>query len=913
MDAPMRKSYPYASLIVPLIAAVKRASRSVVQHVLRHGEVASIPPSLINREFIWLVLVTPDGKNRHLVEAPEGLASLRNSELRAKSGWPPAVRKALTQMAHGSTDEVIDFETAWKTLSPYTQEDPTRISSLIIESFGGLTISRSRSRTAPTPHEEPNSVVDSPENSATNKFAEYVISGLPSPMSIVYDFLTVPDMPGTRAFALLACRNHLFAEFELVPRVGASDLNGGTFAVSEVEDAMSILWTSMRTRNNSRGQDKLPPGSPGDVNGLVRHYLAMRGMLHLHFPTIDECLSYFSNEPLLPRRLRRGRDSKSAHYEFEFGKSDHLEKLPDAGEIVNELWGLPIPIRGADTIFRGGIKFSTRQGLVVAIHGGPGSGKTSLALALSAYVAPLGIQTLYITAEEVGPDLVQRVTGLVPDGIKRLDFFPEDIESCIRFEHLPLPANSEFDRLRVVETALTELATSLRARQHEDRSAEFRIPKACNSVIVLDGVHDLFASVGTSASGAGARPDQIGRLYRLIETLRELRALVIMTTGVNWAGDSTLDYLVDMAIRLNFESVEEYGSKPDRRLTLSKARHQLCAAGTHGFQIAGKQGVRFSPQINYQLDRRSYWKARLPDKTTSRTALRRARLSSNESVPRTPPINSVHSVDVFDGSHVFINGQGSGGKAALALRLAMSPVSTRGSAADGYTFRREKILIISFLYPLEYYDVLYKRIQSTLYKEYSDATVYKKGVSRLAVIHLYPGHLRPHNLYNRIEWELEGAELKGDPYTAVIIDGIHNVFLQFPEIEKYSLFWPQIYNSLRSRSLTTISTHTTLALPYSTATGGQASVIDDRRSEPLRHALIQKSDFQFEVDPWMSSPFRSNWNLSPEESLKYSNLFLFKVVSSLDQRVPPGFLLWNREDHNLIEFPYLPATQARLF
>ena len=148
----------------------------------------------------------------------------------------------------------------------------------------------------------------------------------------------------------------------------------------------------------------------------------------------------------------------------------------------------------------------------------------------------------------------------------------------------------------------------------------------------------------------------------------------------------------------------------------------------------------------------------------------------------------------------------------------------------------------------------------------------------------------------------------------MIIDGIHNVFLQFPEIEKYSLFWPQIYSSLRSRSLTTISTHTTLALPYASNDGRHSSAIDDRRSEPLRHALIQKSDFQFEVDPWMSSPFRANWELSPEETLKYSNMFLFKVVSSLDQRVPTGFLLWNREDHAFAEFPYLlPAPQTNLF
>jgi len=590
-----------------------------------------------------------------------------------------------------------------------------------------------------------------------------------------------------------------------------------------------------------------------------------------------------------------------------------LEKLPEVGGIINELWGLPIPIRGADTILRGGLKFSTRQGLVIAIHGGPGSGKTSLALALAAYIAPFGIETLYLTAEEIGTDLIERVAGLVPDEVKRLDFFPVRIESSIRFEHLPLSDEIGVDRLQVVEIALNELAAALKIEEAAGPTADFRVPKVCNSVIVLDGVHDLFAA-GSADSSNAHRADQISRLYRLIEILRGLRALVVVTTGINWAGDSALDYLVDMAIRLNFESVEDYGSKPDRRFTLSKARHQLCASGTHGFQIAGKQGVRFSPQINYQLDRRSFWKARLPNKEIVRTSLRRATQSSHEGAVRAGYVNSIHSVDVFDGSHIFLNGQGSGGKAALALRLALSPVAARYHADDKHMFRREKILVISFLYPAEYYDHLHKRLETTLLKEYIDVAPKRRVNSRLSVLHLYPGHLRPHNLYNRIEWELEAAEINGDPYTCVIIDGIHNVFLQFPEIERYSLFWPQMYSSLRSRSLTTISTHTTLALPYASNDGRLSSAIDDRRSEPLRHALIQKSDFQFEIDPWMSSPFR-DWGTSPEELLKYSNLYLFKVVSSLDQRLPTGYLLWNREDHNFSEFPYLPGTrtQERLF
>jgi low affinity Fe/Cu permease len=169
----------------------------------------------------------------------------------------------------------------------------------------------------------------------------------------------------------------------------------------------------------------------------------------------------------------------------------------------------------------------------------------------------------------------------------------------------------------------------------------------------------------------------------------------------------------------------------------------------------------------------------------------------------------------------------------------------------------------------------------------------------LAVIHLYPGYYQPDHLFNRIEWELEGAELQGRPYTAVIIDGIHNVFLQFPEIENYNLFWPQLYASLRTRAVTIISTHTTFVLQGQDFSDDYR--LDDKRSEPLRHALVQKVDFRFEIDPVsdedVTSPFAGD----------AANIFAFRTVSAIGQPIPERDIYWSRESLVLFD----PA-QARL-
>ena len=178
----------------------------------------------------------------------------------------------------------------------------------------------------------------------------------------------------------------------------------------------------------------------------------------------------------------------------------------------------------------------------------------------------------------------------------------------------------------------------------------------------------------------------------------------------------------------------------------------------------------------------------------------------------------------------------------------------------------------------------------------------------LEVIHLYPGYLQPNTLFNRLVWELETAKLQGSPYTAVVIDGIHNLFHQFPAIENYRIFWPQLYNLLRQWPLTVITTHTTLMVQHNiTAFGGVN--IDDKRSEPLRHALIQKTDFHLEVvrvEPHSNEHSGSQLDMfhRPQEYIDDPGLFVLSVRSALGQAIPTAsaHMYWHRE--KLVLFQY---------
>jgi hypothetical protein len=877
--------YPYVEIVDGLVASTLRAQRAIVVHLLSGRPLPQVDHREINRHFSWLSFLNKEGTNRHLVDAPEGMAPLATKSLRYRSSVPEELSAAFaTCHAVASKADTNGEKALPPSFEPFVQRHRTRISSLIVDSFLDV-MEESRLSLSP----------DQPWL-------------LRSPLSIVYDFLTDPASSGTRAYALVACRNYLFRAFELAPDLDGLDADR-TFSVRQIEKSLSHIWTYFRERYLSRGNDPLPPGSRGRIDGLIKHHLSMRRLLNLRFRTADLCLEYLRQGELVPRvstvRLNGDEDQRST-YKFEFARAERMESLPDSGEIVNELWGLPIPLRGADIVFKGGLKFAGKQGLVMAVHGGPGAGKTSFALSLAAHVAPLGIPTWFLTAEEMQSDLLNRVNGLIPDEVSRLSFFPREMRDYIFFRKFEVRANGGIQTLDEIEEGLAALTDSLGHQDQGSAPAEFRIRRPCNAIVVLDGLHDLFAT------GSGEKA--LGRLYEFIGLLRRLRALVILTTGAAWEGEPTLDYLVDVAVRLSLEATGDYGKKPDRRFILTKARHQLCANGTHGFHIGGLRGVRLSPQINYQLEKLAYWRPRLPNREHRKPGLSRARVvksmgdlaqilrSGRGGVPdqEIQYRDSVNSVRVQEGSHVFINGQGSGGKAALAMKLAISPTLEGEDVVS--TPAQQRVLVVSFLYPADYYQRLTVTLQASQRVEYRAEGIRGTRLPRVRVIHLYPGYLRPHDLFNRIESELDAAELDGDGYNCVVIDGIHNVFLQFPEIEDYRLFWPQMYSALRSRRVTTISTHTTLALPYET---GQSTTIrvDDNRSEPLRHALIQKTDFQFEVDPWRTSPFTSDFETLSEDFSAVADLFVVKTVSAIGERVPRGHVLWSRESLELYDLP----------
>ncbi|MEH6645273.1 hypothetical protein [Sulfitobacter sp.] len=868
-------SLPYHDLAEKLIKSTLRSFGEFVEildgeYRLRDPE--SVPDAQINRHFSWVTVVTRANQVRHLRagSADEALHPLQTETLRGVSKLKSKDREAL-----------LDGESVADENSRLVQKGATRISRII-----------------------KNAVEASFEESTRKNDA----INIPSPYQIVADYLTIPEHPGSRAYSLLTMRTVLFQRFRAMPKTVLKH-HYDEFTVQDLEASYTSMLTSMQDRYRSRGQDKLDDLKPkvdsslrDRVSGILRHYLAMTGVLQLR---LKPSKTYPQNPAQALYGLSEVCDLHNPIIPFEFTRPQYLKSPTEFGEIVNSLWGIPIPIRGADTIFRGGLNFASRGGLVCALHGGPGSGKTALALGIGAALSGFGIRTLFLTAEEDAADLEGRAASLLPSQVRNLPFVPNRAEDWLRISRFELVNEEEDTRLKYLSAIFEEIGAALEAQNCEPSNNKFGVPLPCSTIVVLDGLHEIATQALFDVNKKDSKKIT-DEFHKFIETCRKMRALVILTTGTDWRADASLDYLVDVAVRLSHETESDIGSKPHRYMTLSKARHQLCSPGTHGLQIAGDKGVRFTPQMNYQLDRMSIWNSRLPftdiykkvmQITCHQADLKLISVGANASVSKDLHFfpNKKAGVELYRGSNIFLNGEGSGGKAGLALKIATAPAFHR-EAEDKPLTKAEKVLVVSFLYPEEYYRHILGRLRSVRSREYPELP---NGYDpRMEVMHLYPGHLKPDTLYSKIEWALRASMLSGDPYTTIVIDGIHNVFLQFPEIEKQSLFWPQLFSLLRTRSLTSIVTHTLLSVRMSgrenpNAYGARSETyrnVDDSRSDPLKHALVLKTDFRIEVDPKELS--------GTQLEISAPHTFRVETHSAIGQPMPDpekNPLYWSRE------------------
>jgi hypothetical protein len=233
----------------------------------------------------------------------------------------------------------------------------------------------------------------------------------------------------------------------------------------------------------------------------------------------------------------------------------------------------------------------------------------------------------------------------------------------------------------------------------------------------------------------------------------------------------------------------------------------------------------------------------------------------------------------------------------------MSPILDRSERRIVRSGHDHRILVISFLYPKQYYEELLNRLNRIVAHEYERSMDLAVPASELNVLHFYAGYLNPEDLFNSITRKLDEADWEGKPFTGILLDGLHNVFLQFPRLERNSMVWPMLYDLLRRRDVTVVTTDTTIDLDY----GGRGVAVDAdltmRQAKPLLHAIIQAADFFFDISSSRREEGAGRTQGKEKGDISERDGIQIIVRSAVGQERPVRNLFWHREKLVVYEAP----------
>jgi hypothetical protein len=259
--------------------------------------------------------------------------------------------------------------------------------------------------------------------------------------------------------------------------------------------------------------------------------------------------------------------------------------------------------------------------------------------------------------------------------------------------------------------------------------------------------------------------------------------------------------------------------KPTRVFQLLKTRHQVSRSGSHVLHVS-KNGIHFSPQLPSQIDRREIISKPIPSENQYINFFNDC--EKKDSTPFLP---------IWKRSQLLIHGYGSSGKAELALSILMYPITIKYQNKRTINLKSRKVLVISLLYPDDYY----KKIASLI-----KAKDQKYKNANIECVCFYSGYLSSENLVNKILIKLESAVLNGEPFTGILLDGLHNATLQFPKLQGSDVVWPTLYSLLAKYNLTSITTYTNFTIVNETGKEEEILLKDDRL---LLDFLLQGSDY----------------------------------------------------------------------
>lgn len=519
-------------------------------------------------------------------------------------------------------------------------------------------------------------------------------------------------------------------------------------------------------------------------------------------------------------------------------------------------------------------------------------------------MAELGTRVTYLATEESEEALRSKV--ITAGSELSTWFFPfywnRHRNSRFSVRHV---SDEEFVSLAdVVAEVVADLEEIRSSPEGGPIDTEVRATIAFSELIVVDSLTALL--VRQEAYGENELPANVLRqeVASSLEVLRA-RGVAVLLVGTEYdARNIGIAHLVDNVFVLSLET-ERSQRHPIRLLTIEKTRVQESQRGQHILHLSGPYGCSVSPSLPSVLNVLKRRAAPLPDE-------------KRQLILWAPPSQRTLSMEerlaelkIRSRSQILVYGQGSTGKSRFALWLAFKSAHRDGEephVVRGATRRRRvaapRVLVVSFLYEEEYYRRHADQIIAT-----------EKYIARgrsLETLSVLPGFVDPETVVSLVRQRLRRADLLGEPFSAVVLDGLHNITVQFPLLENEALFIPALFRLLRTRHITTVSTFTLFAISAGRRLLGRGlrdNDTEDAWSSPsidvsrdlLEHLLIASSDYVFgmgRVDSRSHSDKPAGVVVTLEQTL------------NADEAGPASYW-WDASQNRLVHPDELPLSRAK--